>query len=310
MELLFFQGPCDHCGGMMREARKRSRDGTFRPVLRCARRGCQKYRSVRDGNEFFHYTDVNGKMNVKLQLAQILEVAYLFIMRVPSETAVTMAGLSIQTITDWYNMCREVCSSAVSVNRRGQMVGTAADPIQIDEARFAGRRKYNRGRVLAGDQPAQEVDDEAVVANHRNHGRRIDGPWVFGLCQGPELRYFIVQKRDRATLQPIIERECAAGSEIHSDEWAAYRQLGAAGFVHKTVNHQEEYVNGETGAHTQAIERSWLDAKTKIMKNMRGTTTELLQGHLDEFCWRHINRDNDDLYAAFLRDIKTVFRQQ
>jgi len=27
---------------------------------------------------------------------------------------------------------------------------------------------------------------------------------------------------DRETLLPIVKRECEAGSEIHSDEWAAY----------------------------------------------------------------------------------------
>ena len=28
------------------------------------------------------------------------------------------------------------------------MVGTQENPVEIDEARFAGRRKYNRGRQL------------------------------------------------------------------------------------------------------------------------------------------------------------------
>ena len=45
-------------------------------------------------------------------------------------------------------MCRKVCSSIVSVNRRGQIVETAVNPVERDEARFAGRRKYNRGRLL------------------------------------------------------------------------------------------------------------------------------------------------------------------
>jgi len=62
---------------------------------------------------------------------------------------------------------------------------------------------------------------------------------------------FYVHRRDRETLLPIIkiERECEAGSEIHSDEWAAYRCLTSRGFVHKTENRQMSYVDGNTGAH-------------------------------------------------------------
>jgi len=38
------------------------------------------------------------------------------------------------------------------------MLGTHANPIQIVEVRFAGRRKYNRGRMLGGDKPPAKTD--------------------------------------------------------------------------------------------------------------------------------------------------------
>ncbi|KAF0772005.1 DDE Tnp IS1595 domain-containing protein, partial [Aphis craccivora] len=38
-------------------------------------------------------------------------------------------------------------------------------------------------------------------------------------------RFFIVEKRDSATLLPIIQREEEVGSTIHSDEWRAYSNL-------------------------------------------------------------------------------------
>ncbi|KAK7086503.1 DNA-binding transcription factor activity, RNA polymerase II-specific [Halocaridina rubra] len=40
------------------------------------------------------------------------------------------------TICGWFNMYREGCYSIVSVRDRGQMVETAENPVQIDEARF------------------------------------------------------------------------------------------------------------------------------------------------------------------------------
>ena len=52
------------------------------------------------------------------------------------------------------------------------------------------------------------------------------GLWVFGLKQGSDCRYFWVERRDRNTLIPIIERECEYGS----DEWPAYSNLNAMGY--------------------------------------------------------------------------------
>ena len=48
-----------------------------------------------------------------------------------------------------------------------------------------------------------------------------------------------------------------------------YRSLRSLGFDHEMVNHQSNFVDPMTGAHTQSVERSWLDAKIKIMKKMQ-----------------------------------------
>lgn len=66
-------------------------------------------------------------------------------------------------------MCREICSNVF--HKRSKMVGTVIDPIQIDEARFAGKRKYNRGRLLNGGQPPSSEDCDVEVQNGRNHER-------------------------------------------------------------------------------------------------------------------------------------------
>jgi len=58
------------------------------------------------------------------------------------------------------------------------MVGTTKNPIQIDEARFAGRRKYKRGRMPNGDNALLSEDSDAEQESNGNHGRRIDGSWV------------------------------------------------------------------------------------------------------------------------------------
>lgn len=141
----------------------------------------------------------------------------------------------------------------------------------------------------------------------RNHGARVDGPWVFGLRQGSDCRYFVVERRDKQTLIPIIKRECEPGSVIHSYEWPAYRGLTAAGFRHDTVNHQKNYVDPTTGAHTQGIERSWLDAKVTVLKKKRGVPLYLLQGHLDHYCWQMKQKNEPELFVALLDDVRATY---
>ena len=119
------------------------------------------------------------KMNCKLSLCQILDIVYFFHCETPIKYGETIAGRSHSTLVDWYIMCREVCAEVVE--NKGQMLGTAEEPIQIDEARFAGKSKYDRVRLLMGNRVPQSEDSDALLEHNRNHGRRIDGPWVFGL---------------------------------------------------------------------------------------------------------------------------------
>ena len=55
-----------------------------------------------------------------------------------------------------------------------------------------------------------------------------------------ELRLVHAERCDEAALPPTIIRQVAPGTRIHSDEWAAYRNLNQAGrnYDHRTVNHQ------------------------------------------------------------------------
>ena len=55
------------------------------------------------------------------------------------------------------------------------MVGTTENPIQIDEARFAGRRKYNRGRMLNGDNSPLSEDCAQVKKTTETMGVELIG---------------------------------------------------------------------------------------------------------------------------------------
>ena len=115
--------------------------------------------------------------------------------------------------------------------------------------------------------------------------------WVFGIVDTsyqPALGYMeIVQRRDAATLLPIIQAHTAPGSIVHSDDWAAYRSVHQLGNVatHNVVNHSLHFVDPVTGVHTQNVESSWNRVKTKF-KRMKGCHTGQLPSYLDKFLWR------------------------
>ena len=73
----------------------------------------------------------------------------------------------------------------------------------------------------------------------------------------PARGYFeVVDRRDAATLHPIISRCVRPGTEVHTDDWASYRNLhqrinnvGA----HQVVVHCRNFVDPATGVHTQGL---------------------------------------------------------
>ena len=89
-------------------------------------------------------------------------------------------GLSSHTTVDWYNFHRELCLEIML--EKAEPIGGLTKRVQIDESKF-GKRKYNRGR-------------------------RREGQWVLGGIEEDSRRSFLVpvDKRDRATLLPIIKK--------------------------------------------------------------------------------------------------------
>ena len=104
------------------------------------------------------------------------------------------------------------------------------------------------------------------------------------LEQSPAKGYFqVVDRRDAATLLPIIQRCLLPGTEVHTDDWAAYTRLAALPNVaaHQAVVHAHNFVDLRTGVHTQEAESAW--SQLKLGRNRRkGIRREDLQSYLDE----------------------------
>ena len=133
-----------------------------------------------------------------------------------------------------------------------------------------------------------------------------------GLDVNTHIGFFeIVPDRSRASLLLLIEEKIAPGNTItlvNSDTWSAYRNAINAipvipPFNHLSVNHRENFVDPQTGACTNHIERWWREVKQK-MKRMCGMSEEALPGYLDEFLWRQLRgKTPDEAFDNILNDI-------
>ena len=133
---------------------------------------------------------------------------------------------------DWYIFVRDIGVEYFLAHPA--VIGGPGVEVEIDESKF-GKRKYNHGRVVGGH-------------------------WVFGGIERGSGECFLVEveKRDAATLHPLISQHVRPGSTVLSDEWSSYSQLTAiTGNTHLAVNHSLHFVDPTTGAHTQSVEGMW-----------------------------------------------------
>lgn len=116
--------------------------------------------------------------------------------------------------------------------------------------------------------------------------------WVFGMLEvdrksrRPILR--LVRDRRRKTLIGHIICHVRPRTSILSDEWRAYKgQLAQYVYDHYSVCHKNNFVDRETGAHTQHIERAWQSYKLEVCRHRGNRTPESLKLHLKMIEWHH-----------------------
>lgn len=271
---------CESCNKLMTIRTRKRKDGNFSYLYRCSK--CKNDISIFN-NTFFATNKTNG-VSQKLSINTLLKLIFEYFEHKTHDQIRLNCGIKdSHTIVNWTNYVREVMMK----NRNEQpKMGGIGRRVQIDESLFRGRRKYHRGRLLLGDLDAENNDDR--LNRGRNYGDREDGPWIFGLVEEGtnDVRMFYVERRNSETLHPIIFSNVELGTIIVSDGWKAYSRLNECGFGHEVVIHDENFVDPITGANTQRIECEWSHAKHMIMRKRRGTTIDLLQSHLDEFCFR------------------------
>lgn len=179
--------------------------------------------------------------------------------------------ISSATAVDWASFCRELCT--LWSEKHSVAIGGENEIVEVDEAKI-GKRKFNKGRLVTGQ-------------------------WIFGGIERSTKRIFIipVPNRTSATLLTVIQNWIKPGTTIISDCWKAYDCLNKEGFKHLRVNHKMNFVDPETNAHTQNIERVWRETRANIPRY--GTREVHYVGYLAEFLFRRQYDFNDRIINFF-----------
>ena len=75
------------------------------------------------------------------------------------------------------------------------------------------------------------------------------------------------------------------------------------GYTHETVNDSKEFVN-KNGKHMNKIKGQWRHLKTGLPEF--GRRKYMYSGHIAEFMWRYLYKD-EDLLEVFLADMKKIY---
>lgn len=208
----------------------------------------------------------------------------MFVKSVPLAADLIDEHLSSATLVSLFKLFRAICFNGMMSNP--VPIGGPGCTVEIDESKF-GKRKYHRGK-------------------------KVEGQWVFGgYCRESGLVFMLpVEKRDRDTLLPEIQKWILPGTKIISDGWKAYRSIPEIpGFNYEFawVNHTKNFVDPVTGAHTQGIESSWRAAKSKYCPS--GRRKIYFRGHLAKYMFlRKCKVQGWSPFEAFLKMAgRTVF---
>jgi len=155
---------------------------------------------------------------------------FLWAMQISGSKIARLTSVSEPTVIRALSEPRTICCNKVL--NAGIKLGGLGKTVEIDESKFGAKRKYKRGRIS-------------------------EGPWVFGVVErgSQKVLLFRVPDRTRETLvHRLITTHIRPGTVIYSDQFTPYIPLNQLGYIHLSVNHSKNFVDPDSGAHTNTID--------------------------------------------------------
>ena len=259
MKLLYRNRKCDSCNGRM-SIKVSIKSGKHYVNWRCTTMNCRKEIGYESGTWF---------EGCHLSFKEIFQMSYFWCRQTHDQSEVIFdmqradgSSVGEHAVVDYKNLFRQVCAWYFTRNKI--KIGGPGTIVEIDETVLT-KRKYNRGQLRAETQ------------------------WFFGGVERGTSNCFLVpvERRNSATLLPLIRNHIHPGTTIISDCWSAYGGIEAMGelYEHFTVNHSQNFIDPTTGAHTNTIEGTWAYFKCRH-KEEHGTSREMFASYIAQFIWR------------------------
>jgi transposase-like protein len=142
--------------------------------------------------------------------------------------------------------------------------------VEVDEGLLGGRDTDLRGGRQRDGKPLVAV---AVEVRGKGSGR---------------LRLQLLPDASAASLTPFVASSVVAGAIVHTDGWAGYSGLPAAGFEHQP--HKQRARFPDRGWVLPRAHRALSNLKTWLQGTHHGVSPKHLHVYLDEFVYRHNRR--------------------
>lgn len=229
--------------------------------LRCTKKGCQTYRSLRNNSPVIDRgTDARGRSNNRLALGLCMRLVWCWTQGLSLEDTETVTGTSRKTTVSWFRLCRDVAGKMFD-GSRGQM-GGPAEVVRV----FITRFDYGQDR----------------------------GPWACGMLWNrdngiEERRFFkvaddgrpaeIVARLVQAEVRPNTTVMLTGIGEERSSEIVGYELL------------YEDEPGLSCSSETETLETQW--RRLKWQNGIRvGDNDCNVQARLKELWWLSVNVEN------------------
>jgi transposase-like protein len=162
-------------------------------------------------------------------------------------------------------------------------MGGNGGAVEVDEAYVGGKPQnmhYSRKMKLE--------KQRSQTAAWKNTKRYATKTAVMGMFdrESRQIRAKVVPNVRRETLQNEILNNIEHGSKLYTDQAVAYDNLKEK-YIHETVNHANEYVNGQV--HTNCLENFW----SLMKRGLHGTYVAVEPFHLSRYIDEQVFRFNN-----------------